>query len=62
MTLLGIMLLGLALVGFASSALDDSSDRAPQSDSGTLDALLFMLCLVGVLHASAKRRDDEDLE
>lgn len=60
MTLLGLMLFGLALVGFASSALQDDGDRAPQSDSGTLDALLFLLCLVGVLHASAKRRDCDD--
>lgn len=57
-TLLGIMLLGLALVGFASHALDD----APERDSSTLDALLFLLCLVGVLAHRAKQQRDKDDE
>ena len=60
-TLVGIALLGLACVGFASHALDDSDpDRAAHDDSRALDALLFLLCLIGVLNAKRKRKRDED--
>lgn len=59
-TLVGLALLGLALIGFASDALAD--DRAPQDESGTLDALLFLLCLIGILAAKRKRDADPDDE
>jgi MYXO-CTERM domain-containing protein len=56
-TLIGLALLALACIGFASAHLkDDSPDRASE---GTWDALLFLLVLVGVLHARRKR-DSED--
>lgn len=57
MTLIGLALLGLALIGFASEKLDDTHDR---DTSGTWDALLFLLVLVGVLHSQRKRECDDE--
>lgn len=47
----------LFLVGFAASALED---RAPKESSGTLDALLFLLCLVGIVAAKRKRESEDE--
>lgn len=57
-TLIGLMLLGLACLGAASSALDPDERK----DSCTLDALLFLLCVVSVLGASERKRPDPDDE
>jgi hypothetical protein len=55
----GLFLFALACIGAASSALDPEESK----DSLTLDALLFLLCLVGVVHASSQRkRANEDEE
>lgn len=56
MIVVGLFLLGLALIGVVSSALDPDESK----DSCTLDVLLFLLCLVGVLHAHQKRAQAED--
>ena len=60
MILVGLALLALACFGFASHALDDGPDRAPTGESGTLDALLFLLCLVGILGARKPARDADE--
>lgn len=57
-TLIGLMFLALACLGAASSALDPDERK----DSCTLDALLFLLCLVSVLGARARKRADPDDE
>ena len=56
MILIGLALLGLALVGCASSALDPHE----RDSSATFDALLFLLCLVGVVAAHKRKSADED--
>lgn len=61
MIIVAITLIALLLIGFASHALDDGPERAPNGESHTLDALLFLLCLVGIVAAQRKRaRDSED--
>lgn len=54
MIVVGLILLGLSLVGFASHALDPHERESP-----SLDAILFLLCLIGVIHA---RKRDEDVD
>lgn len=58
-TILGLFLLALAAIGFASDALSD--DRASESKPDGLSALLFALCLASVLaHRPKAKADDED--
>jgi hypothetical protein len=64
--LFGLGLFG-ALCALSAGALADSPSDSnarstqPNESSGAFDALLFLLCLVGVVAAHVKRkRDDED--
>lgn len=58
MIVVGIFLIALALIGCASSALDPSERK----ESLSFDALLFLLCLVGVVAAHKRKSSDEDLD
>lgn len=54
MIVVGLMLLGLALIGFASSALDDDPDAR------WFDALLFVLILISAVHAKKRKENDDE--
>lgn len=65
---------GLALIAVSASLLDDPpSEGKPDRETTTPrvhgpswsssswgDALIFLLCLAGILHARKKREDDEE--
>lgn len=64
-----ILLIGFALtvvlIGCSARALDGpTSDRAsepkPGGDSGWLDALLFVVLLIGTVRAHHKRQHEDD--
>jgi hypothetical protein len=57
--LVGLTLFALTCFGIASHCLDDGNETAPTGESHTLDALLFLLCLIGIV-AAHKRKSDED--
>lgn len=60
-TVLGLMLFGLALVGVAADKLQGDDESAPQAKpSGVFDALLLALCFVSVLAAHKRRETDDD--
>ena len=61
-TIVGLFLLALACVGYASEALDDTPrENAPDDKLG---GPLLALCFVAVLGAAAKQRKqrDDDLD
>lgn len=64
-----ILLIGFAmtvvLIGCSARALDAATpDRAPEpkpgGETGWLDALLFVVLLIGTVRAHHKRQHDED--
>lgn len=56
MIVVGFMLAGLLLVLVCGNACDDK----PRDDSRMVDALLFLLVLVGVVAASQRKRTDDE--
>lgn len=61
MTIVGLFLLALACIGYASEALDDSPrTETPPGESRAADGLLFALCLASVLAAHKRKSQDEE--
>jgi len=52
-----IFVSAVCLIGACAHALDDSEDKGPNV---ALDALLFALCLLGVLMARKRREESDD--
>jgi hypothetical protein len=52
----GLILAGILLVTLAAQGLDDG----PPQESRFVDALLFLLCLVSVLHAKQLKEEGDD--
>jgi hypothetical protein len=59
--LIGLFVFSVALIVMSARLLDTpEADRAPQSESRGLDALLFLLCLIGVVSAVRRKRKAEE--
>ncbi len=66
MTIVGMTFLIMALIGYVSSALESPPEIEPTRDTpapsgpGIFDALIFLLCLAGILAAKHRRESEED--
>jgi hypothetical protein len=61
--LIGLFVFGVAVIAMSARLLETPDpDRASQSESRGLDALLFLLCLIGVVSAVRRKRKADDEE
>ena len=60
MILIGIFVLCVALILGCARALEDPTPK-PRDDTAWFDALLFLLCVVGMLRKSKRNDDDTSL-